>query len=60
MPSSILHFLKRKHLVGAWAAGQSVGASGGGGLAQITSNAVPCIVLGLTLLSTLGLVYRSA
>ena len=44
----------------AWAAGQSVGASGGGGLAQITSNAVPCIVLGLTLLSTLGLVYRSA
>jgi predicted MFS family arabinose efflux permease len=41
-----------------WAAGQSVGAVGGGALAQLTSDAVPCVVLGVALLSTLPLVSR--
>jgi MFS family permease len=42
----------------AWAAGQSVGASGGAGLAQLASDLVPCVVLGLALLSTMPLVSR--
>lgn len=42
----------------AWAAGQSVGASGGGSLAQITSNAIPCVALGFVLLATIAVVYR--
>ncbi|HTX07323.1 MAG TPA: MFS transporter [Solirubrobacteraceae bacterium] len=44
----------------AWAAGQSAGASGGGGLAQVTSSSVPCVVLGLALVGTLALVHRAA
>jgi len=44
----------------AWAAGQSAGASGGGGLAQVTSNAVPCGLLSLVLLGTIAVAYRVA
>jgi predicted MFS family arabinose efflux permease len=43
----------------AWAAGQSVGAGGGGGLAQLSSDAVPCILLGIVLLGTVPLVHRA-
>lgn len=44
----------------AWAAGQSVGASASGALAQITSDIVPCLLLAFALLSTLPFVSRVA
>jgi predicted MFS family arabinose efflux permease len=42
----------------AWAAGQGLGASGGGTLAQLTADVVPCSVLSLALVSTLAVVSR--
>jgi MFS family permease len=43
----------------AWAAGQGIGSTGGGALAQFTSDAVPCLLLGLALLATVALVIRN-
>jgi predicted MFS family arabinose efflux permease len=43
----------------AWAAGQGTGSAGGGAIAQLTSDAVPCLLLGLALLSTIALVVRN-
>jgi MFS family permease len=44
----------------AWAPGQSLGASGGGALAEATSDTVPYLVLAATCVLTLGLLWRSA
>jgi MFS family permease len=47
-------------LVGiAWSAGQSAGASGGAGLAQLTSDIVPFAILAFILVTTMTLVLRS-
>jgi predicted MFS family arabinose efflux permease len=43
----------------AWAPGQALGASGAGGLAHVTSDAVPYLLLSATCLLTFGLLWRS-
>jgi MFS family permease len=43
----------------AWAPGQALGAAGGGGLAQLTSDAVPYLALGGASLITFAVVWRS-
>jgi MFS family permease len=42
----------------AWAAGQAIGASGGAAIAGLSSDAVPCILLAVTLLLTLAVLPR--
>jgi MFS family permease len=43
----------------AWAPGQALGSSGGGALAEITSDAVPYLLLAAACLLTFGLLWRS-
>jgi MFS family permease len=43
----------------AWAPGQAFGASGGGALAEFTSDAVPYLLLATVCLLTFGLLWRS-
>ena len=43
----------------AWAPGQALGASGGGALAQVTSDAVPYLLLAGSCLLTFGVLWRS-
>jgi predicted MFS family arabinose efflux permease len=43
----------------AWAPGHALGASGGGALADLTSDAVPYLLLAATCLLTFGLLWRS-
>jgi predicted MFS family arabinose efflux permease len=43
----------------AWAPGHALGASGGGALADLTSDAVPYLLLAATCLFTFGLLWRS-
>jgi MFS family permease len=43
----------------AWAPGQALGSSGGGALAEITSDAVPYLLLAAGCLLTFGLLWRS-
>ena len=43
----------------AWAPGQALGASGGGALAQVTSDAVPYLLLAVSCLLTFAVLWRS-
>ena len=43
----------------AWAPGQALGAVGGGGLAELTSDAVPYLLLSAASLSTFAVLWRS-
>jgi MFS family permease len=43
----------------AWAPGQALGAAGGGGLAQLTSDAVPYLALAAASLITFAVLWRS-
>jgi MFS family permease len=43
----------------AWAPGQALGAAGGGGLAEVTSDAVPYLLLSGAALITFGVLWRS-
>jgi MFS family permease len=43
----------------AWAPGQALGAVGGGGLAEVTSDAVPYLLLSGAALSTFAVLWRS-
>jgi hypothetical protein len=44
----------------AWAPGQALGSVGGGGLAQVTSDAVPYLLLSGASLITFAVLWRSA
>jgi hypothetical protein len=42
----------------AWAAGQVTGGVGGGGIATVTGNALPFVLVGLLVLATAAWSYR--